>query len=76
MDEITPEPLRAGDEAWLTVPTRDAAGFSKHKVPQLTIPVTIVSIRGSTARVRPVGGHGEAGVALERLRPIEFEPIG
>lgn len=66
-----------GDEAWLTVPSRDSGGYSKRDIGQLTIRVRVVAVArgGRSAEVVPVGGSGSARVAVDRLARVDV-PVG
>lgn len=61
---------KVGDVAWLTVPSRDSAGYSKRNIGSLTIPVKVTAVTNkSVVEIQPVGGSGRAGVKTERLKP-------
>lgn len=57
-----------GDLAYLTVPSRDSAGFSKRDIGQLTIPVTVTDVHANSVEVKPVGGSNTARVKADRLK--------
>lgn len=65
--------VQVGDDAWLTVPSRDSSGYSKQGIGYLTVRVRVVAFGPGrrSATVVPVDGSGEAKVATDRLVAVD-----
>lgn len=67
--------MKPGDEAWLTVPSRDSSGYPKGDIGHFTILVKVLDVHPlpggrQGATVAPSYGEGEARIDIARLKPL------